>query len=45
MTVAGSWIDGALVKTGGAQHTVINPATGAPVAEFALAQPDRKSVV
>ena len=39
MTVASSWIDGALVKTGGAQHTVINPATGAPVAELALAQP------
>lgn len=39
MTVASSWIDGALVKTGGAQHTVINPATGESVAEFALAQP------
>ncbi|BBY73108.1 gamma-aminobutyraldehyde dehydrogenase [Mycolicibacterium parafortuitum] len=39
MTVASSWIDGALVKTGGAQHTVINPATGEAVAEFALAQP------
>ncbi|VEG52168.1 NAD-dependent aldehyde dehydrogenase [Mycolicibacterium aurum] len=45
MTVAdiathpGSWIGGAPVTTGGPRHQVINPATGAPVAEIALAQP------
>ena len=39
-TVAGSWIDGAPVTTGGPAHTVTNPATGAPVVEFALAGPD-----
>ncbi|GJF08632.1 gamma-aminobutyraldehyde dehydrogenase [Mycolicibacterium cyprinidarum] len=38
MTVAGSWIDGAPVVTGGAEHTVINPATGDAVAAMALAQ-------
>ena len=38
-TVAGSWIDGAPVTTGGPAHTVTNPATGAPVVEFALAGP------
>ncbi|GJF17264.1 gamma-aminobutyraldehyde dehydrogenase [Mycolicibacterium cyprinidarum] len=38
MTVAGSWIDGAPVVTGGAEHTVINPATGDAVATMALAQ-------
>ncbi len=38
MTVAGSWIDGAPVVTGGAEHTVINPATGDAVAAVALAQ-------
>ncbi|MDY6998615.1 MAG: gamma-aminobutyraldehyde dehydrogenase [Actinomycetota bacterium] len=38
-TVAGSWIDGAPVRTGGSAHTVISPATGAAVAEYALAQP------
>lgn len=37
--LAGSWIDGAPVRTGGATHTVINPATGEPVAEMALASP------
>ncbi|CAN3127638.1 gamma-aminobutyraldehyde dehydrogenase [Mycobacterium sp. smrl_JER01] len=37
--VAGSWIDGAPVDTRGPVHQVINPATGAPVAEYALAQP------
>lgn len=37
--VASSWIDGAAVHTGGALHQVINPATGAPVAELALATP------
>src|SRR3954469_11128861 len=38
-TVAGSWIDGAPVSTGGGLHQVINPATGRPVAEYALAGP------
>ncbi|AFM15979.1 NAD-dependent aldehyde dehydrogenase [Mycolicibacterium chubuense NBB4] len=37
--LAGSWIDGAPVRTGGAEHQVINPATGRAVAAFALAQP------
>ncbi|MGE0216614.1 gamma-aminobutyraldehyde dehydrogenase [Mycolicibacterium sp.] len=37
--LSGSWIDGAPVATGGPAHTVINPATGNPVAELALAQP------
>ncbi|HYJ57071.1 MAG TPA: gamma-aminobutyraldehyde dehydrogenase [Mycobacterium sp.] len=35
----GSWIGGAPVVTGGAEHVVVNPATGAPVATMALAQP------
>ncbi|GAB3217714.1 gamma-aminobutyraldehyde dehydrogenase [Mycolicibacterium hippocampi] len=39
MTVASSWIDGAQVLTGGAEHVVVNPATGETVAEMALAQP------
>jgi betaine-aldehyde dehydrogenase len=39
MTVASSWIDGGPVVTGGAEHTVINPATGGAVATMALAQP------
>lgn len=34
-----SWIDGAPVVTSGARHQVINPATGDPVAELALATP------
>ncbi len=38
-SVAGSWIDGAPVTGGGATHTVTDPATGTPVAEYALAQP------
>ncbi|TDL10171.1 gamma-aminobutyraldehyde dehydrogenase [Mycolicibacterium obuense] len=38
--VASSWIDGEPVRTGGASHTVIDPATGAPVAQMALAAPD-----
>ncbi|MBX7433041.1 gamma-aminobutyraldehyde dehydrogenase [Mycobacterium sp. Y57] len=37
--LASSWIDGAPVQTGGAPHVLVNPATGAPVAEYALAQP------
>ena len=38
-SVAGSWIDGAPVVTGGGVHQVINPANGATVAEIALATP------
>jgi betaine-aldehyde dehydrogenase len=37
--VAGSWIDGAPVTTGGGVHQVINPADGSTVAELALATP------
>lgn len=37
--VASSWINGAPVVTGGDSYRVINPATGAPVAEYALATP------
>jgi betaine-aldehyde dehydrogenase len=37
--VAGSWIDGAAVATGGATHRIVDPATGAAVAEYALATP------
>jgi betaine-aldehyde dehydrogenase len=36
-SVAGSWIDGAPVVTGGGLHQVINPATGEAVAHYALA--------
>lgn len=39
VTSAGSWIDGAPVTTGGAVAQVINPATGVPVVELALARP------
>ena len=35
--IPSSWIDGAPVTTGGSRHQVINPATGAAVAELALA--------
>ena len=38
-SVAGSWINGAAVVTGGASHRVINPANGEVVAELALATP------
>ena len=38
-TVAGSWIDGASIVTGGGLHRVLNPATGEAVAEYALASP------
>ncbi|MCT7660792.1 gamma-aminobutyraldehyde dehydrogenase [Mycobacterium deserti] len=38
-SVASSWIDGTAVATGGGLHQVINPATGDPVAEYALASP------
>jgi len=38
-SVAGSWIDGAPVVTGGGLHQVINPATGQAVADYALAGP------
>ncbi|MGI9124667.1 MAG: gamma-aminobutyraldehyde dehydrogenase [Mycobacterium sp.] len=37
--IASSWIDGAPVTTTGGRHQVINPATGAVVAELALATP------
>ncbi len=37
--IASSWIDGVPVTTDGARHRVINPATGATVAELALATP------
>ena len=37
-SVAGSWIDGAPVVTGGGLHQVINPATGQAVADYALAR-------
>ncbi|HEX2211965.1 MAG TPA: aldehyde dehydrogenase family protein, partial [Mycobacterium sp.] len=39
MGMAGSWIDGAPVTTAGPTHTVISPADGKAVAEYALAQP------
>src|SRR5437764_15369055 len=38
-SVAGSWIDGAPVVTGGGLHRVINPATGEAVADYAMATP------
>ena len=38
-TVAGSWIDGTSMVTGGGLHRVLNPATGEAVAEYALASP------
>src|SRR6476660_724281 len=37
-SVAGSWIDGAPVVTGGGLYQVINPATGQPAADYALAR-------
>src|SRR5262249_28855539 len=37
--VSGSWINGAERVTGGRDHCVINPATGEPVAQMALAEP------
>ena len=37
--VAGSWINGAPVVTGGGPHQVVNPANGTPVAEYGLATP------
>jgi betaine-aldehyde dehydrogenase len=37
--VAGSWIDGAAVRTGGQPFAVISPATGATVTTYALATP------
>jgi betaine-aldehyde dehydrogenase len=36
-TVAGSWVNGSVLETSGPRHQVINPATGAPVAELGLA--------
>src|ERR1700737_4385263 len=38
-SVAGSWIDGAPVITGGSLHQVINPATGESTADYAMATP------
>lgn len=38
-SVAGSWIDGAAVTTGGPAHQVVDPATGAAVAEYTRATP------
>jgi betaine-aldehyde dehydrogenase len=38
-SLAGSWIDGAPVVTGGGLHQVINPASGQAVADYALAAP------
>ncbi|KUI48395.1 gamma-aminobutyraldehyde dehydrogenase [Mycobacterium sp. GA-1199] len=38
-SVAGSWIDGAAVATGGPAHRVTDPATGQAVAEYALGTP------
>src|SRR6476646_11136407 len=38
-SVAGSWIDGAPVVTGGGLFQVINPATGQPAADYAMATP------
>lgn len=40
--VASSWIDGAEVQTAGDVHPVINPATGAVVAEYS---PDHTSSI
>lgn len=37
--VAGSWIGGAPVSTGGVAHRVVNPATGQAVADYAVATP------
>ena len=37
--IPSTWIDGAPVTTAGARHSVINPATGDPVADLALATP------
>lgn len=39
MTVASSWIGGAPVRTGGTEHTVINPATGGALTTMALGRP------
>src|SRR5882757_5938655 len=38
-SVAGSWIDGAPVITGGGLHQVINPATGKATADYTMATP------
>ena len=37
--VAGSWINGAPVSTGGEPHQIVDPATGMTVAEYAVASP------
>jgi betaine-aldehyde dehydrogenase len=38
-SVAGSWIDGAAVATGGGRHRIMNPASNEVVAEYALGTP------
>ncbi|MFV8053484.1 gamma-aminobutyraldehyde dehydrogenase [Mycobacterium sp. 48b] len=39
VNVTSSWINGAPVTTAGATHQIIDPATGRPVADYALATP------
>ncbi|OFB38282.1 gamma-aminobutyraldehyde dehydrogenase [Mycolicibacterium sp. (ex Dasyatis americana)] len=39
VNVTSSWINGAPVTTAGATHQIIDPASGRPVAEYALATP------
>lgn len=39
VNVTSSWINGAPVATGGPTHQIIDPATGQPVADYALATP------
>ena len=39
VNVTSSWINGAPVATAGATHQIIDPATGRPVADYALATP------
>jgi betaine-aldehyde dehydrogenase len=39
MTMASSWIDGAAVVTGGDSFSIVNPASGGVVAEYAVATP------
>ncbi|MGV9802333.1 gamma-aminobutyraldehyde dehydrogenase [Mycobacterium sp. NPDC003449] len=39
VNMAGSWIDGNAAATGGQTHRIVDPATGAAVAEYALGSP------
>ncbi|CDP84626.1 gamma-aminobutyraldehyde dehydrogenase [Mycolicibacterium farcinogenes] len=39
VNVTSSWINGAPVTTAGATHQIVDPATGRPVADYALATP------